>query len=464
MTTKLSRKRAPKPSRERTLTAALDHLHTEATELARFASKASDPSAAAIEAFSTSATTSATTTSDATTSHTTAGTHRRPFISRWRQTIAAAGAVLLASFGSVALAGSAAVASAPAAPNSVVSFGAAPRIAPEFGTALHAGVIGIAADPAGHGYWLVGSDGGVFSIGRAKFYGSTGNDRLNAPIVAMAATPKGRGYWLVASDGGVFAFGDANYEGSTASQPLAAPIIALVPTRDGRGYWLVASDGGVFAFGNARFHGSAVNLQLASPIVGAAASQGGHGYWLLGSDGGVFSFGDATFQGAPHDPQPAVGIAASPKGHGYWIAHSDGSVRGYGVTLSGNPAMIDGATTHPNTVGIAASTGGGYWLAQGAVDQTPISSLANDPFLACTRHHESDQAGGYAAVSSSGTYRGAYQFDQSTWNSAAQLAGRPDLVGADPATVAPGDQDLVAMALFQVRGGSPWGGRCSGLS
>ena len=46
MTTKLSRERA--------LTAALDHLHTEATELARFASKASDPSGAAIEALPTS--------------------------------------------------------------------------------------------------------------------------------------------------------------------------------------------------------------------------------------------------------------------------------------------------------------------------------------------------------------------------------------------------------------------------
>ena len=31
--------------------------------------------------------------------------------------------------------------------------------------------------------------------------------RLNKPIVGMAATPDGRGYWLVASDGGIFSFG-----------------------------------------------------------------------------------------------------------------------------------------------------------------------------------------------------------------------------------------------------------------
>ena len=38
---------------------------------------------------------------------------------------------------------------------------------------------------------------------------------LNKPVVGMAATPDGKGYWLVASDGGVFTFGDAQFYGST---------------------------------------------------------------------------------------------------------------------------------------------------------------------------------------------------------------------------------------------------------
>jgi hypothetical protein len=67
-------------------------------------------------------------------------------------------------------------------------------------------------------------------------------------------------------------------------------------------------------------------------------------------------------------------------------------------------------------------------------------------------------------VSPGGTYRGAYQFDRSTWNSAAGLAGRPDLVGVDPAAALPADQDLLALALFHSRGTQPWGGRCAGLS
>ncbi len=38
--------------------------------------------------------------------------------------------------------------------------------------------VGMASLPGGDGYWLVGSDGGVFSFGRARFYGSMGGQHL----------------------------------------------------------------------------------------------------------------------------------------------------------------------------------------------------------------------------------------------------------------------------------------------
>ena len=346
---------------------------------------------------------------------------RRARVARWRRTSAALGAVMFAGLGSVTLASSSAVATTNPEPNSVQAFGDAPQLGSSSGLALRAGVIGIAGNPKSHGYWLVAADGGVFAFGDANFYGSTGDQRLNAPIVGMASTPDGHGYWLVAADGGVFAFGNASYEGSLAGVPLAAPITAIVPTTDGGGYWMVGADGGIFAFGDANFHGTQLDSQ-----------------------------------------NPVVGIAASPTGDGYWVARTDGSVTGFGTAATGNASTVDAATAHPNTVGIAASAGGGYWIAEGSVAAT--STVAADPFLACTRGHESDRAGGYQAVSPGGKYRGAYQFDQGTWNAAAQLAGRADLVGADPASVAPGDQDLLAISLFHVRGAAPWGNRCRGLS
>ena len=78
----------------------------------------------------------------------------------------------------------------------------------------NAPIVGLAATSDGGGYWLVASDGGVFSYGDAHFYGSAGSLHLNAPIVGMAATPGGGGYWLVAADGGIFSYGDAGFLGS----------------------------------------------------------------------------------------------------------------------------------------------------------------------------------------------------------------------------------------------------------
>ena len=63
----------------------------------------------------------------------------------------------------------------------------------------------------------------------------------------------------------------------------------------------------------------------------------------------------------------------------------------------------------------------------------------------------------YRAVSSGGAYRGAYQFMQTTWNTIAGSApSLTRLVGVDPATAAPVDQDAMAYALYEMRGKSPW--------
>jgi outer membrane protein assembly factor BamB len=124
--------------------------------------------------------------------------------------------------------------------------------------------------PPGSSYWVLASDGGIFTFGDATFFGSTGNIHLNDPIVGMAATPDGKGYWLVASDGGIFTFGDATFAGSTGNIHLNDPIVGMAATPDGKGYWFVASDGGIFTFGDANFSGSEGGVPLSKPIVGVA--------------------------------------------------------------------------------------------------------------------------------------------------------------------------------------------------
>ncbi len=86
---------------------------------------------------------------------------------------------------------------------------------------------------------------------------ASGGDVPNANCVAFKPTKTGKGYWLVGSDGGVFTEGDAPFHGSIPGNNihLNAPVIGFDVTPDEGGYWLVSQDYGVFAFGNAEFLG-----------------------------------------------------------------------------------------------------------------------------------------------------------------------------------------------------------------
>jgi peptidoglycan hydrolase-like protein with peptidoglycan-binding domain len=245
-----------------------------------------------------------------------------------------------------------------------VAFGNAGFFGSMAGVKLDAPVIGMASTPSGNGYWLVASDGGVFSFGDAGSFGSMGGRTLSAPVVGMASTPSGNGYWLVASDGGVFTFGDAGFHGSAGGLRLSAPIVGMAPTHDGGGYWLVASDGGVFAYGDAAFMGSMGGQRLSQPVVGMAALPDGGGYWLVASDGGVFSFGDAGYfgsMGAVHLDAPVVGMATTSSGNGYWLVGSDGGVFSFGdATFFGS--MGAQPLQNPVTAIVGTPDGAGYWL------------------------------------------------------------------------------------------------------
>jgi hypothetical protein len=66
----------------------------------------------------------------------------------------------------------------------------------------------MAARPQGDGYWFVAADGGVFSFGAARFFGSAAGS-ATSPVVAISATPSGNGYRIVTAGGTVFNYGDA---------------------------------------------------------------------------------------------------------------------------------------------------------------------------------------------------------------------------------------------------------------
>jgi len=246
-----------------------------------------------------------------------------------------------------------------------------------------------ASSPQSHGYWLVGSDGGVFSFGSAQFYGSPASHRLQRPIVGIAATIDNGGYWLTASDGGVFAYGDTGFYGSVPGlgihpfgsglpDSLNAPIVGMVASNDDGGYLVVASDGGVFAFGDARFEGSCFSVGGCSGAVVAIVSDTtGNGYWLMTQTGHVYAFGDAPYLGAP-GPQdvPVTSATSAPVGApgSYYMLFSNGSVYGNaGVCCAAD--YPSGAS--PATAIFTESNGGFFWV---ATADGSVVAMANAPY------------------------------------------------------------------------------------
>ena len=169
---------------------------------------------------------------------------------------------------------------------------------------------------------------------------------MNGPIVGGAVAPDGRGYWLVARDGGIFTFGSARFYGSMGAAHLNQPVFSMAPTNTGRGYWLVARDGGIFSFGDARFHGSTGNFTLQQPINGITTSPTGQGYRMVARDGGIFSFGDAAFYGSVPglglNVDDVVGMAPTPSNRGYWIARAGGELYDFGDARAFNDYAATG--------------------------------------------------------------------------------------------------------------------------
>ena len=166
------------------------------------------------------------------------------------------------------------------------------------------------------------------------------------------------------------------------------------------------------------FRGSLGGLRLAAPIAAIVATTRGHGYWLVGADGGVFAFGDARSRlghepearesrsSAPRPPAPATATGCSvptvacsrsatpasparcrmPRRRRSALprretAAATGS-RGrrqrprFNVSPRGNDAVFSLEPGTAKTVAIAASSTGGYWIAQGELDRaTPSRSL-----------------------------------------------------------------------------------------
>ena len=215
------------------------------------------------------------------------------------------------------------------------------------------------------GYYLLKEDGAVFTLGGAGSYltnapyrgGANTNNAVNYPTHKAVDLEINRatanGYWILGSNGGIYSF-STSFFGSAASNLCGGCTAkAMASTPSGNGYWILGSDGGIFTFGDAPFRGSAAGLMPAGTYaVGLAATPNGQGYWIVNNLGQIYSF-NAPYRGGtlPAGSQPARGIESGTSGDGYWILGNDGGIFTYNVPFLGGSApgtaCVRGLTRHP---------------------------------------------------------------------------------------------------------------------
>ncbi|MGO8860488.1 MAG: L,D-transpeptidase family protein [Acidimicrobiales bacterium] len=100
--------------------------------------------------------------------------------------------------------------------------------------------VGLAATPDGGGYWLVASDGGVFSFGDARFFGSAGS-YINPLLVDQLADTGGAQQVIVVDAPGAASTTATLYtfenDGSGWYQ-----VFAPMPARDGENGWIAGPE------------------------------------------------------------------------------------------------------------------------------------------------------------------------------------------------------------------------------
>jgi hypothetical protein len=239
------------------------------------------------------------------------------------------------------------------------------------------------ARPKRDGYIVLGSNGGVYAYGSARFLGSPAGS-VTGTAVDMAIHPTGNYYWILGSDGGVFAYGSPGglFYGSAAGV-INGAAVAIAPSNDGGGYWLVSDKGSVYAYGNAPYKGGDVPT-YAQPAKGIVPTTTGQGYWILGADGAAYPFGDAPGRYLPNAGTP-VKIGRDPLSNGVMSLAGGGYTELNGITNygwgTGDTYAALGVTRKPVAPSLTlGTTSSSMTVPRGTTKTDGLTIQSNDTF------------------------------------------------------------------------------------
>jgi hypothetical protein len=163
--------------------------------------------------------------------------------------------------------------------------------------------------PGKNGYWVISKSGDIYTRGEAPMlcegHLSKCSNYPASPgsmgfISHAAASPDGGGFWALGYDGQVWTVGTAQPYGDARGEAHIYGT-AIAPTPSGKGYYILKNDGGVHARGDAVFFGSTgghFNRKYNGLVLSRTAGGTVNGYWMLEQDGGVHAYGDAVFLGS----------------------------------------------------------------------------------------------------------------------------------------------------------------------
>jgi peptidoglycan/xylan/chitin deacetylase (PgdA/CDA1 family) len=144
--------------------------------------------------------------------------------------------------------------------------------------------VGIAADSATGGYWILKSNGGVDSF-HAPWRGSLAGRVPRGSSVTGIAAGRSGGYLILTANGAVHGFGTSTFGGDVGKLPRGVRAVGLAADPAAGGYWILKSNGGVNSF-HAPWHGSVAGRMPAYSVVTAIAAGRPGGYRVLTSAGG----------------------------------------------------------------------------------------------------------------------------------------------------------------------------------
>lgn len=131
------------------------------------------------------------------------------------------------------------------------------------------------------------------------------------------------------------------------------------------------------------------------------------------------------------------------------LGRADSAVRQIALRSDQNRRKVEAATLERFFATVANKQAEQRVASERATPLVVNTALTGDAMAdAWARLRQCEASGNYRAVSPSGLYRGAYQFDQRTWET---VGGTGDPIDASPA-----EQDLRAQILYDRRGRQPW--------